>query len=140
MAVISINWKPSDRDLRWFAIGQFLGVGFIAAELWVYLFGYWKISGLMLAASAIVAISGLVLPQSIRWVYVGWMVAVFPIGWVISHLLLAAIFFGVIMPIGLILRVLGRDPMQKSFDRSASTYWISRPTEPTDSQRYFRQF
>jgi hypothetical protein len=83
---------------------------------------------------------GLLVPQAIRWVYVGWMLAAFPIGWLVSHLLLAAIFFGVIMPIGLILRVLGRDPMRKSFDRSASTYWIARPTEPTDSRRYFRQF
>lgn len=83
---------------------------------------------------------GLAVPQAIRWVYVGWMLAAFPIGWVISHLLLAAIFFGVIMPIGLILRVLGRDPMRKAFDRSTSTYWIARPAEPTDSQRYFRQF
>lgn len=138
--MISINWKPSDRDLRWFAVGQFLGVGAIAGELWFLAFAYWKISVLILAASAIVAISGVVLPQSIRWVYIAWMVAVFPLGWFVSHLLLASIFFGVIMPIGLILRVLGRDPMRKAFDRSAATYWIARPTEPTDSQRYFRQF
>ncbi len=138
--MISINWKPSDRDLRWFAVGQFTGVMFIAAELWIFVLAFWKISAVIVAASAIVAVFGLAAPQSIRGVYRAWMVAVFPLGWTISHLLLASIFFGVIMPIGLILRVLGRDPMRKAFDRSATTYWIARPTEPTDSQRYFRQF
>lgn len=137
--MISINWKPSSRELRWFGALLMLFVVVVAG------FWNWKTSQetgpiILVGVGWAIGSVGLIVPQAIRWVYVGWMIAAFPIGWVISHLLLAAIFFGVIMPIGLILRVLGRDPMRKSFDRSASTYWIARPTEPTDSKRYFRQF
>lgn len=139
MAVISINWKPSSRDLRMFAallMLFFVGV----AGFWNWKTG--KATGplVLIGVSWAIGLIGLAVPQAIRWVYVGWMLAAFPIGWVVSHLLLATIYFGVIMPIGLILRVLGKDPMRKAFDRTASTYWIARPTEPTDSQRYFRQF
>ncbi|MBM3969987.1 MAG: hypothetical protein FJ302_09005 [Planctomycetes bacterium] len=112
----------------------------IAAGIWKLKSGHGQAPAILVSVTSTVGLVGLVAPQAIRWVYVGWMVAAFPIGWVVSHLLLAAIFFGVIMPIGLILRALGRDPMRKSSDRSAATYWIARPTEPTDSQRYFRQF
>lgn len=137
--MISINWKPSSRELRMFAallMLFFVGV----AGFWNWKTGQTTGPLILVSVSWTIGLIGLAVPQAIRWVYIGWMLAAFPIGWVISHLLLAAIFFGVIMPIGLVLRALGRDPMRKSFDRSASTYWIARPIEPTDSQRYFRQF
>jgi hypothetical protein len=139
MAVISINWKPSDRDLRWFA-GLLMLFFVVVAGIWNWRTGNEVGPIVLIGVSWSVGLIGLIVPQAIRWVYVGWMVAVWPIGWVVSHLLLAILFFGVIMPIGLILRAIGRDPLRKAFDRSATTYWIARPTEPTDSQRYFRQF
>ncbi len=137
--MISINWKPSSRELRMFAV--LLMVFFaIVAGIWKFKSSETTGPAILVSVAWTIGLLGLAIPQAVRWVYVGWMAAVFPIGWVVSHLLLAVIFFGVIMPIGLILRVLGRDPMRKMLDRSATTYWIARPTEPTDSQRYFRQF
>ena len=50
------------------------------------------------------------------------MFAVFPIGWVVSHLLLGVVYFLVLTPIGLTLRALGRDPLERRFDQSASSY------------------
>ena len=139
MAMLPINWRPSSRELRWFAgllMVFFSGV----AALW------WRRSGqttgpmLMVSVAFAVGLFGLAIPAAIRWVYVVWMAAVWPIGWVVSHLLLALIFFGVIMPIGLVLRALGRDPMRKGVDRFAKTYWIARPTGEPDPKRYFQQF
>jgi hypothetical protein len=67
------------------------------------------------------------------------MYAAYPIGWVVSHVLLALIYFGVLTPIGRIMAVCGYDPMERRFDRAASSYWIER--EPNrDASRYFRQF
>lgn len=71
--------------------------------------------------------------------YRGWMFAALPIGWVISHVILGAVYYLVITPIGLILRAVGNDPMQRRIDRAAATYWIPH-TQQTDSSRYFRQF
>jgi hypothetical protein len=67
------------------------------------------------------------------------MVLAFPIGWTVSHLLLGSIFYGVITPIGLLLRASGHDPMMRKFDRNASSYWIDHRTggDPTS---YLRQF
>ena len=56
--------------------------------------------------------------------YVGWMDASWPMGWVFSHVLLGVTYYLVITPIGLILRLLGKDPMRRRFDREAKTYWI----------------
>ena len=78
-------------------------------------------------------------PASRKRIYVGWMFAVFPIGWVVSHLLLGVVYFLVLTPIGLTLRALGRDPLERRFDQSASSYWV-RHDPATQVKRYLRQF
>jgi len=74
-----------------------------------------------------------------RRLYVGWLLAFLPLGWTVSHLLLAVVYYLVITPIGLVMRLAGRDPLQRKFDRTADTYWIQRK-QPDNSKRYFQQF
>ncbi|HVZ93033.1 MAG TPA: SxtJ family membrane protein [Phycisphaerales bacterium] len=74
-----------------------------------------------------------------RRLYSGWMFAALPIGWTVSHLVLGAAYYLVLTPIGLVLRLLGNDPMNRRFDPAATTYWIKRGPPP-DSSRYFKQF
>ena len=71
--------------------------------------------------------------------YSGWMRAAVPLGWTFSHILLAAIYYLLFTPLGLLMRARGHDPMQRSIDRTATTYWTPRPKSPAPS-RYFRQF
>ena len=90
------------------------------------------------AGAVIVAVYALVRPSR-RLIYLGWMYAAFPIGWTVSHIFLAAIYYLVFTPVGLLLRLVKGDPLEHGLDRSASTYWAKRP--PTgDMRRYFRQF
>ena len=63
----------------------------------------------------------------------------YPIGWIISHALLAIVYYLVITPIGLGMRLFGRDPLQRELHRSAKTYWTPRSTIK-DTARYFQQF
>lgn len=137
--MVPINWNPTDRELRWFAgllLPFFAGV----AGFWGAKSGQTTGPVILASVAAVLALIGLAAPRAIRWMYVSWMVAVWPIGWVVSHVVLAVIFFGVFTPIGLVLRMLGRDPMPKSFDRSAKTYWISRSQNEPKPSQYFRQF
>lgn len=45
---------------------------------------------------------------------------------VVSPLAMGIVFFGVITPMALVMRLLGKDPLRLRFDRSAPTYWIER--------------
>jgi hypothetical protein len=138
MALVSIPWRPSRRDLRIFAALQLVFCAIIATTLSQrsHACGFAILLG---AASALVAIVGLIQPPTIRWVYVGWMLAVYPIGWVISHVVIAIAYFGVVTPIGWLLRLRGYDPLQRRFDSEAASYWQPRPPTP-EGKRYFRQF
>ncbi len=77
-------------------------------------------------------------PSTGRALYRGWMLAALPIGWTFSMGVLAIAFYGVITPVGVAMRLVGRDPLHRRFDRAAGTYWS--PRRPArDPSRYFRQ-
>jgi len=138
VAMMEINWNPSRKELRQF--GFLCLVFFGGLAVW---YGY-DDDGLTLtvkilsAAALIGGVLGAVAPQFLKYIFVGWIVAVFPIGWTVSHLLLGFIYFFLLTPIGMLLRVLGNDPMNRSFDRDAKSYWTTHEQAPV--ARYFRQF
>jgi hypothetical protein len=138
MAVLDVNWNPSARQLRQFAVMLAVLLGLVAA--WLFRTGQSPTGAL--AATIAAAASALLAafrPARMRIVYVAWMVAAFPIGWLVSHLLLAAVFYLVITPIGMIMRICRYDPLQRRFDRQADTYWQPRQ-DRDDPQRYFKQY
>lgn len=51
---------------------------------------------------------------------------------IVSPIVLGFMFFIVITPLGLLMRVLGKNPLQLRYDRSLATYWIER--QPADEQ------
>lgn len=138
MAMLDINWKPSNKELRQFAglcLVIFGGIGAWGA----YQNGLEGHARWFLIAAAALGVPGLLVPPLVRPVYVAWMALAFPIGWTVSHLLLGFIFYGVITPIGLTLRLFGYDPMHRAFDPKAETYWNEHRTGG-DPSGYFRQF
>ncbi len=71
--------------------------------------------------------------------YRQWLLAAVPIGWSLSALVLALMYYLVLTPIGLVMRLFGRDTMRRSFDPGAPTYWL-RHEPVADKRRYFRQY
>src|SRR5690242_7923446 len=98
-----MNWsdvtKPTtDRLLRQFAGLWILFFLSVAALRWHRGAHDGLTIGIAAMAIAVGAI-GLVWPQAIRPVYVGWMAAAFPIGWTTSRVALGVVFYVVLAPI-----------------------------------------
>ncbi len=138
MALIDINWKPSRNELRFFAGLQLVFFAIVACLLYMR-FGWTTPAVVILPISALLAIVGAIWPAVLNPMYVIWMAAAFPIGWVVSHLLMAMIFYLLVTPVGLIMRLLGRDPLDSKFDKNANSYWKQRETRDS-MDRYFRQY
>ncbi len=136
--MIDLNLNPSKRELRIFSLGALV---FLAIVGWLV----WRKSGsttaaeILVAVGVVVAVLGLTVPRAVRPLFIALMVINYPIGWVVTHVVMALIFYLVVTPLAVIMKVAGRDPMERRFDQSAATYWKRRPTE-TDPGRYFRQF
>ena len=133
-----VQFNPSEKTLRQFA-GLWL-VCFGALALWEAAVRHRSNAALVLGVLALTAgPAGLVRPSLLRPVYVAWMVLAFPIGWTVSQLILAAIFFGLFTPIGLLFRVIGRDSLQRLRAPELESFWSVKPV-PADHRRYFKQF
>ena len=139
MAVIEVNRNPSRRELNQFG---FIWLGFfllVAVGLWLKLHS--PVVSIALAAIAVVVpVVGWAVPSFMRVVYVGLSYLAWPIGFVVSHVLLGAVYYLLVTPIGLIMRATGYDPMHRRFDPEASSYWIERDGGERDPRSYFRQF
>jgi hypothetical protein len=132
-----ISFRPAIRTLRQFAVLWILFFGGLG--LWQALGrGHIVIGAVLELLAFTIGPLGCVRPEWIRPIYVGWMMAAFPIGWVISHVALAIVYYVLIAPLGLAFRLVGRDPLERHH-RSTETYWAEKPAV-TDARRYFQQF
>ena len=60
-------------------------------------------------------------------------------GWINSRILLSLLFYGVILPLGLCLKVLKKDTLKTALDLKASSYWENEGN-PKNPESYKRQF
>lgn len=81
-----------------------------------------------LAPTLILVVPALVLPRSLIHVYRIWMAAGEVLGWINTRVLLCLIFYGLVTPMGIIMRWLGRDPMRRRFERGVETYRVLKPS------------
>ncbi len=135
--MLDLKLKATDKEARIFAVSQLAMAGLVA--WWLYGKGYSTLAMSLVGLSLLVAIVGFVKPRLTAPLYAAWMLAAFPIGWVMSYVMASLVYFLVVTPIGLCRRLFGRDPMGRKFDPDATTYWSETP-ETDDPKRYFRQF
>jgi hypothetical protein len=139
MALLRFERNPPPRQLRQFAVlwmpATFALLGWIVYRR----VGTWNGALLTWAIGAALSAAGAVWPSVARAVWVAWMTLAYPVGWVVSHLVLAAAYYVVITPMGWLMRAAGHDPMHRRFDPRATSYWKAHDPG-TSKSRYLRQF
>jgi Saxitoxin biosynthesis operon protein SxtJ len=146
--MIAPNWNPDRRGLRSFGIAcvvAFGGLG-IWAVLRHSVFGLSlsepvavRVATGLMAIAATSGVLALTAPSALRPLYRALTAASLPIGWVVSHVAIAILYFGVVTPVGLLFRLIGRDPLNRGRDPARRTYWEPR-VAAGDVRRYYRQF
>lgn len=127
--------KPTSRVLRQFAAGWlvcFLGLAFK--------FGLMKHShaGEILAWISLAGILGLMAPRVLHWPFVVMTIAAFPIGWVVTQLVLALMFYCVLSPLAMVFRWRRRDMLQLR-QHERNTLWVARDEQPPP-EKYLKQY
>jgi hypothetical protein len=144
MSLIEINWKPGSRMLRQFAVIWLIGFALVGCIVGWKLGVFhgsakWTAPLIIWTLAAVVGLFGIVAPQTVRPIYLGWMAIGFPIGYVVSHILFGVVYFVLFTAVAIIFRLIGRDALQRTFDKEAQTYWIKRAAMPSPKD-YFNQF
>lgn len=135
--MITINKHPQAKELSQFGV-----IWLPALLLLVIVLVTWRLDSLawtvVLTATMGLSIAlGLLQPMVLKPVFVGLQYLTWPIGLVVSYLLLAVVYFVLITPLGFLLRLFGYDPMRRRMP--FGTMWQAR--QPVVEQAgYFRQF
>jgi hypothetical protein len=72
-------------------------------------------------------------------VFTAAMIVTFPFAWIVSLVVLAIIFYGLITPLALLFRLLGRDALGRQHRPEQDTYWQEKPATQ-HPRRYLRQY
>lgn len=139
MALISIDMNPPRRQLRQFGLVFF--PAFMGLLGWILTRATGSITAGIVCWSLapLVFLLGAFAPAAVRPFWIVSMCVSFPIGFVISHVVIALVYYVVLTPAGLLLRLFKGDPLKRAWDPAVESYWIKRPPEAT-VERYFRQF
>ncbi len=138
MSLIRINREPSRRQLAIFAVGWTLSLALIG---WLFPLQMGDISlrDICWILAVVVPAIGLAVPGFLKGTYLVSAYAALPIGLVVSYLILGVIYYLVLTPVGLLLKLRRYDPLNRRFEPRLDTYWIEREAS-ADTDRYFRQF
>lgn len=135
---LEIHELNTSKDrLRKFAF--LLGCIFLIIAMWMtfrhtshfvyYVFGF---LGVLLIAS------GILFPEILKGIYTAWMAMAFAIGWLVSRILLAAIFYFIVTPVGLTARLFGKKFLDTKMHDGQGSYWIKRDTNnKTDYEKMY---
>lgn len=138
MAHPPIRWRPDRRTLAQFAEAWMFFLGMVVAPLELHR-GRPTSAAISWGLAVLGRLIGMVRPGLLRWPYLALALLTWPIGWLVGNVLLALVYYLVVTPIGLALRLRGYDPLGRSFDRAAESYW--EPYNPDRGlDRYLKQF
>jgi hypothetical protein len=132
-----IPFHPSKTTLRQFAVLCVVIFGGMAGWQWFH--NENRIAGSIFTVAAAIGLWGCWRPADLRPIFVGWMVLAFPIGWTVSLVVLAVLFFGVFTPLALVFRLSGRDYLRLRREPDADSYWEPL-TLNRDPKSYLNQF
>jgi hypothetical protein len=137
---VAINWRPNPGELRKFGLVLLVGFGVLSAA---FAFG-WPVEkqmgvavGLWIAGGVLGGLGLTGTPAALP-VYWAWMGVAFVMGNIVSRIVMVLVYYGVVTPMALFMRLIGRDRLDLR-GPGRQSYWHDLE-EVEDLSRYERQF
>ena len=132
------NIDSSPRELRKFALAMAVPLALIGGfllwrekEYYLYFF----------IASGLFICPGMFVPVVLTPLHKAWMTFSVIMGWFMTRLILCILFFVVLTPMALLMKLLGKDLLDMKFKKEPSeSYWLARKADESQKPDYTRQF
>ena len=129
---------PQRVDLRKFGLVMAAVLALVSGYLWYK--DAMDPAQVVFSVAAGFLIVGLVLPVVLTPIYFPWMWLARMLAFVNTHLLLGFVFYTLFTFIGLGMRLLGRDPLDRKILPDSDSYWQRRESPLLSREHYLRQF
>ncbi|UCG48054.1 MAG: hypothetical protein JSU94_21570 [Phycisphaerales bacterium] len=130
--------KSTRGDLRKFGLTMAAALAVIGGFLLWRQKGYYPY---LFCVSILLLLAGLLAPSALKPVQKIWMTLAVMMGWFMTRLILISLFYLVLTPTALLMRLLGKDMLDIRFQGdSRSSYWIAREARQPKKSDYEKQF
>jgi len=129
-----VEHKADIKELRKF--GLLVGGIFSIIGLWPMLLRAEPLRLWALLIGSLLIVLAAVMPAWLAPINRAWMAVGHVLGWINTRILLGVIFYGLITPIGIIFRLMGKDTMRQRFADSSPTYRVNRQPRPRSHMRF----
>lgn len=130
----------SPKALRQFGLvvgGVFIGIAGVIAWRHDWALGPWSMG--LLSVGSVLMVLGLGVPRVLRPAFLVWMGLAVVLGFVMTRVLLTLVFVLVMLPIAFVLRLVGKDLLDRRLDPAASSYWKPK-TYADDSAKRLEKY
>lgn len=141
--MIDFDFKTGKKDIQLFARlipivlliwGTVSGI-LVQEPRWSGVAHYW-----FYGIAVLIFFWGWISPFTLKPVYLVWMVITRCIAWLLTTLVLGLVFYIGFTLTGLVLRLMGKDPLNRRLDKEAASYWHKREPGRIEKVHYERQF
>ena len=129
-----MDHRVDTKELRNF--GLLVGGVFSVIGFWPMLFRGEPLRLWAVIAGGLLILSGSLVPAWLAPIHRGWMWVGHVLGWINTRIILGVIFYGLITPIGILFRLLGKDTMRQTFSDASSTYRVNRQPRPRSHMKF----
>jgi hypothetical protein len=121
------------KQLRSF--GLIVGGIFAVIGFWPLIFRSEEPRWAPIVVAAALVVPAIIFPKSLFWPYKGWMMVGQILGWINTRIILGLVFYGIVTPIGMVRRRLGKDSMGRRLRPDLDTYRVPRTSRPASHLR-----
>tara|TARA_Y100001935_G_scaffold250594_1_gene250987 strand:- start:934 stop:1347 length:414 start_codon:yes stop_codon:yes gene_type:complete len=83
---------------------------------------------------------GFLIPIVLKPIYLAWMIFAVILGWFMTRIILSLLFFLVVTPTGLLIKMMGKDLLELKKQEVQGSYWNVRDSNKEQNQNYEKQF
>ena len=130
------NIKTSPKDIRSFGIT--IGIIFFIIATILFYYDKTLYQSIAIIGATFVGF-GIIIPIILKPIYIAWMIFSVILGWIMTRVILSIVFYLIIIPIGLITRLLGEDFLELKKSK-VDSYWNQRDRNIEINQDYEKQF
>ena len=129
----------SSKEIRKFGLVIAIALGVIGSFVYVK-FGNLDVGGWFWGIGLLFLILGFILPTVLRPVYRIWMLFAYFIGGIVSRVILTVLFYVVLTPTGLVLKLFGKDVLDHNFDKRRESYWVKKDMSGITKEQYSKMY
>ncbi len=127
----------SAKELRRFGVTVGIPLALLAGV------GVWRghtiLPAVLGGAAVALGVLALLAPRLLRPVHTVWMKGAHALAWFNTRVLLGVVYFVVMTPTGFLMRLMGRDPLDRRL-KDRPSYWVERKPQPDPRPSMERRF